>query len=214
MHQHRLESDPHARRFGIHHQARTLDSQAEAFKQVTCDAARLSDAARAPADIARVLASARRESRPVLIELPRDMAKVPCGPVPPPEAAAPAAAVDAASVAAAAAEVLRRLSSSRDPILLAGVELARLHLEARAAALAAALGLPVVNTFVAHGVLDRTDAPVLGTYMGAATVPGLAARVEASDCLLLLGALVTGQAAAAALMIDLYQTDLTSSSIF
>jgi indolepyruvate decarboxylase len=57
----------------LHHQAKTLDSQFQIFKEITCDQVRLDDAARAPADIARVLASCLRRSEPVYIEIPRDM---------------------------------------------------------------------------------------------------------------------------------------------
>src|SRR5512133_1197924 len=57
----------------LHHQAKTLDSQFQMFKEITCDQVRLDDAERAPADIARVLASCLRHSEPVYIELPRDM---------------------------------------------------------------------------------------------------------------------------------------------
>ena len=62
----------------LHHQAETLDSQLQIFMEITCDQARLDDARRAPADIARVLASCLRRSEPVYIEIPRDMAAEPC----------------------------------------------------------------------------------------------------------------------------------------
>jgi indolepyruvate decarboxylase len=67
----------------LHHQAKTLDSQFQIFKEITCDQVRLDDAARAPADIARVLASCLRRSEPVYIEIPRDMVNLPCAPVVP-----------------------------------------------------------------------------------------------------------------------------------
>ena len=60
----------------LHHQAKTLDSQFEIFRQITCDQARLDDALRAPPDIARILRSCLTHSQPVYLELPRDM--VPC----------------------------------------------------------------------------------------------------------------------------------------
>src|SRR5512140_739638 len=41
----------------LHHQAQTLDSQYRIFGEITCDQARLDDASRAPAQIARVLRS-------------------------------------------------------------------------------------------------------------------------------------------------------------
>src|SRR5512140_3042181 len=56
----------------LHHQAKTLDSQFQIYAEITCDQVRLDDARRAPAEIARVLASCLRHSQPVYIELPRD----------------------------------------------------------------------------------------------------------------------------------------------
>src|SRR5665647_569178 len=50
--------------FMLHHQARTVDTQLAVFKEVTCDQAVLTDAASAPAEIARVLRSARERSLP------------------------------------------------------------------------------------------------------------------------------------------------------
>jgi indolepyruvate decarboxylase len=70
---------------------------------------RLDDAARAPADIARVLASALRNSEPVYIEIPRDMVNLPCAPVV--RAAAPAA--DGEALAACVDEILARLAAAR-----------------------------------------------------------------------------------------------------
>src|SRR5437016_2164169 len=43
--------------FMLHHQARTIDTQLAVFREITCDQAILSDAASAPAEIARVLRS-------------------------------------------------------------------------------------------------------------------------------------------------------------
>ena len=41
----------------LHHQAKTLDSQLAIFREITCDQVVLDDAARAPQDLARVLAN-------------------------------------------------------------------------------------------------------------------------------------------------------------
>src|SRR5660398_111121 len=80
----------------LHHQAKTLDSQFQIYKEITCDQIRLDDAGRAPADIARVLASCLRQSQPVYIEIPRDMVDQPCAAVPAlPETAIDAQALDA-----------------------------------------------------------------------------------------------------------------------
>src|SRR6202171_3854386 len=57
----------------LHHQARTVDTQLAVYREITCDQAVLNDPARAPEEIARVLRSAREQSLPVYIKLPRDL---------------------------------------------------------------------------------------------------------------------------------------------
>ena len=66
----------------VHHQARTLESQLNVYREITCDQAVLDDPATAADAIARVLRAAREHSRPVYIELPRDMVDVEIGDVP------------------------------------------------------------------------------------------------------------------------------------
>ncbi len=171
----------------LHHQVKGLDSQFRLFAEVTCDQARLEDAARAPQDIARVLHSARTHSRPVYIELPRDMVRKFCAEVVP-VAAEPA---DPAAVAACVEEILERLESAASPVLMVGVEVRRFDLEERVARLAGLLGLPVVTSFMGRGLLAHTTAPLLGTYMGMAGEPQIAALVEESDGLFLLGVIIS-----------------------
>jgi indolepyruvate decarboxylase len=171
----------------LHHQAKALDSQLRVFSEVTCDRVRLDDAGRAPQDIARVLQSARIQSRPVYIELPRDMVRVPCAPSPPAIDPAP----DPAAVRACVDEILRRLQQASSPVLMVGVEVRRYGLESRVAMLAALLGLPVVTSFMGRGLLAKDDAPVIGTYLGTAGAAQITELVEASDALFLLGVLIS-----------------------
>jgi indolepyruvate decarboxylase len=171
----------------LHHQAKTLDSQFRVFAEITCEQARLDDARRAPADIARVLRRCRAESRPVYLELPRDMVSVPCGPVTP----LPPEPVDADALSACVDEILARLAAARAPVLMVGVEVRRFGLEAKVADLAAKLGLPVVTSLMGRGLLTDTATPPLGTYIGAAGDPEITERVERSDALFLLGVIVS-----------------------
>lgn len=170
----------------LHHQAKSLDSQYEIYAEITCDRARLDDAASAPAAIARVLAAARRHSQPVYLELPRDMVGVSCAAVIP-EASRP---VDDEALAACVDELLARLANAKAPVLMAGIEVRRYGLEAKVAELARRLGLPVVTSFMGRGLLADADAPLVGTYMGVAGEPGISRLVETSDALLLLGEIV------------------------
>ena len=170
----------------LHHQAKTLDSQFQMFKEITCDQVKLDDASRAPADIARVLANCRRNSEPVYIEIPRDMVAQPCAPVireldPP---------VDRDALDACVDEILARLREAKSPVLMAGVEVRRFGLEAQVAQLSRRLGLPVVTSFMGRGLLAEHDAPLVGTYMGVAGLPEVTRLVEESDGLFLLGEIV------------------------
>ena len=171
----------------LHHQAKTLDSQYEMFRQVTCDQARLDDPATAGARIARVLASARRHSQPVYLELPRDKVGAACAPARP----EPAVPVDRDALAACAGEILARLAAARSPVLMVDVEVRRFGLETQVAVLARRLGIPVVTSLMGRGLLENADAPLVGTYLGLAGTPEVSALVEDSDALLLLGVIVS-----------------------
>ncbi|HMW56218.1 MAG TPA: indolepyruvate/phenylpyruvate decarboxylase [Accumulibacter sp.] len=171
----------------LHHQAKTLDSQFQIYREITCDQVRLDDAARAPADIARVLANCRRHSRPVYIELPRDMVSTPCATTPTTEPAGP----DPDALAACVDEILGRLAAATAPVLMVGVEVRRFGLEAKAAELARRLALPVVTSFMGRGLLAAANAPLMGTYLGIAGAPDVTTAVESSDGLFLLGVIIS-----------------------
>jgi len=171
----------------LHHQAKTLDSQYCIFEEITCDRVRLDDAARAPADIARVLGNCLKHSRPVYIEIPRDMVAMPCAPVPP----LPEPMVDPDALAACAEEVLRRLDAAERPVLMVDVEVRRFGLEDKVAELAHRLALPVATCFMGRGLLADANAPLVGTYMGVAGLPEVTQLVEGSDGLFLLGVILS-----------------------
>jgi indolepyruvate decarboxylase len=170
----------------LHHQAKTLDSQYRIYQEITCDQARLDDAERAPADIARVLRSCLTHSQPVYLELPRDMVDAPCAPV----AAAPPPDFDRDALEACVDEILETLATAKSPVMMVGVEVRRFALEARVAELATRLGVPVVTSILGRGLLVDTQAPLVGTYIGVAGTPELTALVENSDALLLLGVII------------------------
>jgi indolepyruvate decarboxylase len=170
----------------LHHQAKTLDSQFQMFKEITCDQVKLDDIARAPADIARVLANCLRNSEPVYIEIPRDMVGLACEPV----VREPEPAVDPDKLNACVDEILARLAQARSPVLMAGVEVRRYGLEEQVSQLSRRLGLPIVTSFMGRGLLAAHDAPLVGTYMGVAGLPEVTRLVEESDGLFLLGEII------------------------
>ena len=171
----------------LHHQAKRLDSQLQIYREITCDQTRLDDAACAPANIARVLASCVRETRPVYIEMPRDMALVECAPVVR-EAPTP---VDTDALNACVTEILARLANARWPVLMVGVEVRRYAQETAVAELAERLGISVVTSFMGCGLLAESATPPLGTYLGMAGSPEITELVENADALFLLGVILS-----------------------
>lgn len=171
----------------LHHQAKTLESQFNVYREITCDQIRLDDPETAPELIARVLANCLRHSQPVYIELPRDTVFLPCEPVKP----RPPEPYDLDALSACVDEILERLDSAQAPVLMVGVEIRRYGLEDKVAALARKLNLPTVTSFMGRGLLAQDNAPLLGTYLGVAGDAKVTDRVEHSDALLLLGVILS-----------------------
>ena len=175
----------------LHHQVRHVDSQWRIFQEITCDQVRLSDAARAPQDIARVLRSCREYSQPVLIELPRDMAHMPMDQVP----VLPPSPFNPDAVRECAAEWLGRIRAARQPVLVLDAEVRRFGLEERVAELARRLQLPVLTTFMGRGLLAsdalRAGVQLRGTYLGVAGDAATSALLDESDLPVLLGAILS-----------------------
>ena len=173
----------------VHHQAKSLNSQLEVYKEVTCDQVILNDIARAPEDIARVLANCIKHSRPVYIEIPRDLVFHDCEEVV--SFKPDAQQVHEAALDACVSATLEQLQRAKSPVLVVGVEIRRFGIEQETAALAKRLGIPVVTTLMGRGLLNGMDVPLQGTYLGGAGDPELTRLVEESDMPVLLGVILT-----------------------
>lgn len=173
----------------IHHKVKTFESQRRMYEHVTVAAVALEDPARASTDIDRVIEAVRREKRPGYVEIPCDMAQADIGE--PGAAAVPVQARDEAALAEAMQDIMIRFTRSRNPVILAGVEIMRLGLRDRLIQLAERYGLPVSTSFMGKAVFPEHHPQFIGTYMGAAGHPYSRRMVEEADCLLMLGAWLT-----------------------
>jgi indolepyruvate decarboxylase len=173
--------------FLLHHQARTIDTQLAVFKEITCDQAVLTDPFTAPAQIARVLRSAREMSLPVYLEFPRDMVSAEVESVIP----LPPRAPDPDALAECVDEILERIAAASAPVAVVDVEIRRYGVEQRIAGLARKLNIPLVTTFMGRGLLEQYDDVVAGTYLGAAGDAAITRLVEEADLLLMLGVILS-----------------------
>lgn len=169
----------------LHHKIRSFESQLEIFREVTCAATVITDGESAQREIDRTLAACRRASQPVYLELPRDLVSARIHVRTRREEPEPR---DAAALAEALAETTELIAAARQPVILAGEELARFRMASRLPALLARCGIPVATTTLSKSVLNETHPLFLGVYEGALGHESTRRYVEQSDCLLILGA--------------------------
>ncbi len=169
----------------LHHQIRTPETQMNVFREFTCAQARLDDPETAPEEIVRVITACLAASRPVYIELPRDMAGTTCKPVSRDfleEAPLPLPLLEAAL-----ADISARLAAAKNPAVIAGAQARRFGLEESVYRLAEGWQMPLLTSFMGKGLFAGKGWPHVGTYLGLAGRADLRAMVEDADLLFILG---------------------------
>jgi indolepyruvate decarboxylase len=173
----------------LHHTVGGYETQCEVFARLTCAHAVLDDPLTAFRETDRVLAACLRHKRPVYLEVPRDRvqqrplyAHAPVAEVP---------ATDPAALAEAVGEAVALLRASRKPVILAGIEVHRFGLERAVLRFAEAAGIPVAAMLLSKSVVPECHPLYAGVYLAAAGRPEVTRFVEDSDCVLMLGTLLT-----------------------
>jgi TPP-dependent 2-oxoacid decarboxylase len=92
------------------------------------------------------------------------------------------------SVASKATEVI---NSAKQPIIIAGVEVARYGIESSVVELAKKANMPMVSTFLGKSAVAESDPLYRGIYAGIVADESVRQYVESSDCVILIGALLT-----------------------
>jgi indolepyruvate decarboxylase len=169
----------------VHHEVKSYESQFRVYQEVVEFGAILDDPGTAAVAIRRAINVALKFTRPVYLEVPRDMVFS--------EITIPAnfeeieLKVDQGAVEEAAHEIVERLTNSRYPVIIVGVEVRRLHLQDKVLRLAERLQAPVASSFLGRGVFPTLHPQFVGTYLGTVSSEPLRRVVEKSDCILLLG---------------------------
>jgi len=88
-------------------------------------------------------------------------------------------------------ETINMINSSTRPVILAGVEIQRFGLQNELLNLIEKLKIPVSSTILSKSVISELHPLYLGLYEGALGHDSVREFVESSDCLILLGALMT-----------------------
>src|SRR5215813_9125761 len=176
----------------LHHRVRDFDTQQRIFEHMTVDSIMLDDSRTAAKDIDRTLSSAIRYKRPVYIELPRDKLSTPIYQEQYTETIkVKEYETDIDSMQEALEEATAMINSSKQPVIIAGVEIHRFGLQDKLLQLADKTSIPVVSTILSKSVISEDHPSYIGVYEGAMGHELVRKYVESSDCLILLGALMT-----------------------
>jgi indolepyruvate decarboxylase len=188
----------------LHHKVKDFDTQQKIFEHVTVDSVLIDNPRTAAKDIDRVLSSAIRYKRPVYIELPRDKVSTPIPPINYEQYATDSSytyskttkveeeyETDMDSMQEALAEATAMINSSKQPVIIAGVEIHRFGLQDKLLQLTDKTNIPVVATVLSKSVISEDHPSYIGVYEGAMGHQSIREYVESSDCLILLGALMT-----------------------
>jgi indolepyruvate decarboxylase len=174
----------------LHHMVRSFESQKEVFDSITCASVVLDNPATAGYEIDRVFEALHYYKQPIYIELPRDIADKPIGydvklgtPKSPES--------DPQNLNESLEEVISWIEDAENPIILAGVELARFGLGKELVRFAEKTNIPIASTLLSKSVISETHPLFLGVYVGNTSEKLVKKVVENSDCLLMFGVMLT-----------------------
>ncbi len=172
----------------LHHKSKNFNSQLKIFEELTVAQAVLDNPETACREINRVLAAAICYRRPVYIEIPRDMVSVKVTPV---EEKLVPLNVDKGPFKEALLEAVDMINRAERPVLVAGVEVLRYGMQTAFKKLVEKTNIPVTSTILGKSAFGERDPLYLGMYEGGLSQEQVRQYVEGSDCLILLGVLLT-----------------------
>ena len=134
----------------LHHKVRDFDTQQKIFEHMTMDSVLVDNPRTAAKDIDRVLSSAMRYKRPVYMELPRDIVSIPIYQEQYVDSSTTKLEeryeTDIDSMQEALVEATAMINSSKQPVIIAGVEIQRFGLQDKLLQLVYKTNIPVVAT--------------------------------------------------------------------
>lgn len=174
-----------------HHSTGNLNADQEIFERVTVAAETLSSSVDAPEKIDNLIIAALTHQRPVYIACYKEVWGEPC-PKPSNKKLEPQIIKsEAAELENAVSQAWTQISQSKKPLIFAGVELLRHNLTKQLEEFIKASGMLYTTTSLGKTVLDEKGDKFIGTYSDQASIPEVIKIVEASDCILSLGTIIT-----------------------
>jgi indolepyruvate decarboxylase len=175
----------------LHHMVRSFECQKEIFDNLTCASTVLDNPNCAGYEIDRVLEALQHHKQPIYIELPRDIADRPIAYDVYKQGTPKAPVSDKENLVEAIEEVTEWISFAKNPVILAGVQVARFGLGSEIVKFAEKTNIPICATILGKSVVGEYHPLFRGIYMGTSSTDGVQELIEESDCLLMFGVLLT-----------------------
>lgn len=171
----------------LHHMVRHFNSQKKMFDEITCSSIVLDDPNKAGYEIDKAFECLQYYKRPIYIEVPRDVLKkslsydvyevgTPTTPK-----------TDEDILDEAIDDAFQFLKNSKNPVILASVEISRYNLGEKMMKFAEKNNIPVTTTMLGKSVINEKSHLFAGIYQGPASLDHTKELVENSDCLLVFG---------------------------
>ncbi|MCF6442850.1 thiamine pyrophosphate-dependent enzyme [Pseudoalteromonas luteoviolacea] len=178
----------------FHHSTGDYSADKKIFENVTVASEILADATAAPSIIDRALQLAMSEKRPIYLEAWQNVWGAPCN-KPDNDLVIELPASEPPAMAALLEKTISRLEKAEKPLVLLGIEVARLGIQAQVESLLCHLNVPYTTSTLAKSVLSETQGVgkelFIGTYAGEASWPETFDFVKERDCILALGMIFT-----------------------
>lgn len=173
----------------LHHKVKDFHTQQRIYDEITVATALLDEPFTAFNAIDSVLDAVFHYKRPGYIELPRDMVDVRGTLYRRPSTGEHMS--DTESLNAAVKDAVNFINQSKNPVILAGVELHRFGYQDKLLKIVEEKQIPVVATLLGKSVMPEAHSLYLGIYEGAMGRSEITEFVENSDCVIILGAFMT-----------------------
>ena len=175
----------------FHHSTGDLDADRKIYENITVKAITLSTNVGAAEHIDELLTDAITDRRPVYIACYKEVWGQPC-PRPSKAALKPRVAKSPElALRNAVEQAWSQITAAKQPLILAGVEILRFGLSGLLKQIIEASGFLYTTTTLGKTVLDEKGDKFIGTYADAASIESVLDIVQASDCVLTLGTIIT-----------------------
>lgn len=175
----------------FHHSTGDLDADRKVYENVTVKAITLSTNVGAAEQIDELLVDAITAKRPVYIACYKEVWGQPC-PRPPKAPLKPRVTRSPElALLNAVDQAWTQITAAKQPLILAGVEILRFGLSDLLKQIIDASGFLYTTTSLGKSVLDEKGDKFIGTYSDAASIESVRNIVQAADCVLTLGAIIT-----------------------